>query len=250
MSCSENLFTIKFDLFLAKDLEDVLFQLDEANILGLGFNIDQRIAISNGLEYLKKVEVELDREYAKYALRSLEDVEKIILSLNENELLLEYKILECRCLQKLEKVDEAIDKYNNVAKMYPDDPRALLNLSEIYLTQYEPDKNKELLEKAREIDSDFWLIKLEDLVSKNNLDEEIDVSNIDAKTFPESPREKSSYYRVFSSILEKSGDLTRAESFIEKAIHLNPERFINYTSKFSLAINMIFSDKDSAQRKG
>ena len=59
---------IKFDLFLAEDLEDVFFQLDEANILGLGFNIDQRIAISNGLEYLKKVEIELDREHARYAL--------------------------------------------------------------------------------------------------------------------------------------------------------------------------------------
>jgi tetratricopeptide (TPR) repeat protein len=239
---------IKFDLFLAKDLEDVFFQLDESNILGLGFNIDQRIAISNGLEYLKKVEIELDREYAKYALRSLEDVEKIILTLSDNELLLEYKILECRCLQKLERVNEAIDKYNNVAKMYPDDPRALLYLSEIYLTQYDPDKNKELLEKAREIDSDFWLITLEDLVRKNNLDEEIDVSNIDEKEFPDSPREKSSYYRVFSSIVEKSGDLARAERFIEKAIHFNPERFINYTSKFSLAINRIFSNQDTSQR--
>jgi len=239
---------IKFDLFLAKDLEDVFFQLDEANMLGLGFNIDQRIAISNGLEYLKKVEIELDREHAKYALRRLEDVEKIILTLSDTELLLEHKILECRCLQKLERVDEAIDKYNNVAKMYPGDPRALLYLSEIYLTQYDPDKNKELLEKAREVNSDFWLITLEDLVRKNNLDEEINVSNIDEKAFPDSPREKSSYYRVFSSIVEKSGDLARAERFIEKAIHFNPERLINYTSKFSLAINVIFSNQDTSQR--
>jgi len=178
----------------------------------------------------------------------LEDVEKIILTLSDTELLLEHKILECRCLQKLERVDEAIDKYNNVAKMYPGDPRALLYLSEIYLTQYDPDKNKELLEKAREVNSDFWLITLEDLVRKNNLDEEINVSNIDEKAFPDSPREKSSYYRVFSSIVEKSGDLARAERFIEKAIHFNPERLINYTSKFSLAINVIFSNQDTSQR--
>jgi tetratricopeptide (TPR) repeat protein len=238
---------IKFDLFLAEDLEDVFFHLKEANILGLGFNIDQRIAISNGLEYLNKVEIELDREHAKYALKSLENVENIIISLSNDELLLEYKILECRCLQKLERVDEAIYKYNNVAKMYPGDPRALLYLSEIYLTQYDPDRNKELLEKAREVDSDFWLITLEDLVRKNNLDEEIDVSNIDEKVFPDSSRVKSSYYRVFSSILEKYGDQARAESFIEKAIYLNPERLANYTSKFSLVINRIYSNQDTSQ---
>ena len=134
-------------------------------------------------------------------------------------LLLEYKILECRCLQKLERIDEAIDRYKNVAKMFPGDPRALLILSEIYLTQYDFDKNKELLEKAREIDNDFWLINLIELVRKSYLDEEIDVSNIDESTCPDSPGKKSSFYRVFSSILEKSGDQTRAESFIEKAIY-------------------------------
>jgi len=239
---------IKFDLFLAKNLEDVFFQLDEANILGLGFNIDQRLAISNGLEYLKKVEKELDKDHARYALKNLEDVENIILTLNDDELLLEYKILECRCLQKIERIDEAIDKYNIIVKMYPGDPRALLYLSEIYLTHHDSDKNKELLEKAREIDSNFWLITLEDLIRKDYLNEEIDVSNIDEKAFPDSPREKSTYYRVFSSILEKSGDLVRAESFIEKAIHFNPERFINYTYKFSLAINKFFSNQDTSQR--
>jgi len=239
---------IKFELFLAENLEDIFFQLDEAKILCIGFNIDQRVAISNGLEYLKKVEIELDREHAKYAQHRLEDVENIISTLNDDGLLLEYKILECRCLQKLERIDEAIDEYSNIAKMYPNDPRALLYLSEIYLTEYELDKNKELLEKAREIDSDFWLVKLEELVRKNDLDEELDVSSIDENAFPDSPREKSSYYRICSSFLENSGDRARAESFIEKAIHFNPERFVNYTSKFSLAINIIFSNKDTSQR--
>jgi tetratricopeptide (TPR) repeat protein len=197
---------IKFELFLAENLEDIFFKLDEVKILSLGFNVDQRVAISNGFEYLKKVEIELDREHARYALRSLGDVENIIFKLNDDVLLLEYKILECRCLQKLEKVDEVIDKYNNIAKMYPDDPRALLYLAEIYLTEYEFDKNKQLLKKAREVDSDFWLVKLEELIRKKYLDEEFDVSNIDENTFPDSPREKSSYYRIYSSFLEKSGD--------------------------------------------
>ena len=239
---------IKFELFLAKNLEDIFFQLDEMKILSLGFNVDLRMAISNGLEYLKKVEVELDREHAKYAKNRLVDVENIISTLNDDGLLLEYKILECRCLQKIERIDEAIDKYNNIARMYPDDPRALLYLSEICLSQYENDKNKKLIEKAKEIDGDFWLVKLEELVRKDNLGEEIDASDIDENSFPDNPREKSSYYRVYSSILEKSGNQTQAVSFIEKAIYFNPERFSNYISKVSSAINRIFSNQDTSQR--
>jgi hypothetical protein len=239
---------IKFELFLAKNLEDIFFQLDETKILNLGFNVDLRIAISNGLEYLKKVEIELDREHAKYAQKRLVDVENIISTLNEDGLLLEYKILECRCLQKIERIDEAIDKYHNIAKMYPDDPRALLYLSEIYLSLYEVDKNKKLIEKAQEIDSDFWLVKLEQLIRKVDLGEEIDVSHIDENSFPDNPREKSSYYRVYSSFLEKSGNQTQVESFIEKAICYNPERFSNYIAKISSNINRIFFNQNTSQR--
>ena len=239
---------IKFELFLAKNLEDMFFQLDETKILNLGFNIDLRIAISNGLEYLKKVEIELDREHAKYAQKRLVDVENIILTLNDDGLILEYKILECRCLQKIERVDEAIDKYYNIARMYPHDPRALLYLSEIYLSQFENDKNKELIEKAQEIDSDFWLVKLEKLIRKNDLKEEIDISNIDENSFPVDHHKKSIYYRVYSSILKESGNQSRVESFIEKAIYFNPERFSNYISKISSTINRIFSNQDTSQR--
>lgn len=239
--------TIKFYLLLAKDLEAVFFQLDESKILALGFNIDQRLAISNGFEYLQKVEKELDRSHAKYAFSNLEDVKNIISTLGD-ELLLEYKILECRCLQKLERTNEAIDMYLDISKIYTNDPRALLYLSEIYLTQDDTIKNKELLEKAREIDSDFWLLSLEDLIRKNYLNEEIDVSNIDERAFPDSHREKSIYYRVFSSIFEKLGDRVRANSFNEKAIYFNPDRFANYVNKLVLTLNTIYSQQDSLNK--
>ncbi|WP_020590015.1 tetratricopeptide repeat protein [Desulfobacter curvatus] len=239
---------IQFELFLSKNLENIFFQLDEAKILCLGFSIDQRVAISNGFEFLKKVEIELDREHAKYAQKRLEDVENIISTLNDNELILEYKILECRCLQKLEKIEEAINNYYKISRMYPNDSRALLYLSEIHLAQYEPEKNEQLLEKARKIDTHFWLLKLEELIRKNNLDEEIDVSNIDKEVFPVSPREKSSFYSVFSSFFEKTGNHAQAENYIEKAIRCNPDKFINYIFKLSLTINKIFSNHETSQR--
>ncbi len=240
--------TIKFELLLAKNLEDIFFKLDENKILNLGFNIDLRIAISNGIEYLKKVEVELDRENAKYAQKRLLDVKNIISTLNDDGLLLEYRILECRCLQKTERIDEAICKYDNIAKMYPNDSRALLYLSEIYLSQYENDKNKKLIDTAKEIDADFWLVELEELIRKNNLGEKIDISDIDENSFPDNPREKSSYYRVYSSILEKFGNHKLTESFIEKAIDFNPERFSNYIPKLSSTINRIFFIQDEVKR--
>lgn len=237
---------IKFDLFLAVNLEDIFFSLDESKILNLGFNIEKRLAISNGLEYLKKVEWELDREHVKYALKSLTDIENIILKLSNDDLILEYKILECRCLQKLERVDEAIEKYKNLSKMYPDDSRPFLFLSEIYLSLDDIDKNRELLEKAKNIDPEFWLLKLNELIRRNFLNEDIDISRIDEDSFPDNRREKSTYYRVYSSILLKHGDIARAESFIEKAIYHNPVRLQNFTIKFALSLNRILSCKESS----
>jgi len=38
---------IEFKVFLAKDLENLFFELSESDILSLGFDIDQRQAISN-----------------------------------------------------------------------------------------------------------------------------------------------------------------------------------------------------------
>ena len=40
-------------------------------------------------------------------------------------------------------------------------------------------------QKAKEIDGNFWLVKLEELVRKDNLGEEIDVSDIDENSFPD-----------------------------------------------------------------
>ena len=94
---------IKFKLFLAKDLEGLFFTLKKSDILNLGFDIDSSKAISNTYKYLEKVKIELDRENSKFALKILEYTKDIISELNDEDLSLEYEILECKCLQKLEK---------------------------------------------------------------------------------------------------------------------------------------------------
>jgi hypothetical protein len=76
----------KFCTFLAKNLEDTFFSLKESDFLRLGFDIESRKAVSIAHEYLQKVEIELSRENAKYASRSLENVEGIIGSLQDERL--------------------------------------------------------------------------------------------------------------------------------------------------------------------
>lgn len=236
---------IKFDIFTAKKLEELFFSLDRADILSLGFDIDSTKAVSNAYEYLKNVEVELDRENGKFALRTLENIKVIIFKLADDQLILKYELLECSCLQKLEKIKEARDKYENISKRSPNDPRAFLYLAEIYLHNKDYKKNKELLDKAEEIDANHWLLKLEKLVRKRHLGEEIDTTNIDEKDFPGGSRIKANFYRVYAQSIEDSGNKTMADSFVEKAIHLNPDRFSNYIRKLSIFEKRIYSQQDN-----
>ena len=239
---------IEFKLFLAKDLENVFFQLSETDILGLGFNIDQRQAIEIAYSYLENVKNELDRENANFAQKILENIKDIILALGDENLSLESEILESRCLQKSEKVDEAKENYENISRRFPKDSRPLLYLAEICLNDKDFDKNSELLEKAEKIDSNYWLLKLEQLVRKSHLREKIDTENVDEKIFPGDPIIKANFYRLYGQFFEDSGDQINADSFIEKAIHLNPDRLSNYIAKLSLIENRLFSSQDASQR--
>ena len=237
---------IKFHILKAKELEEIFFSLNTADILSLGFNIDLTKAVSNTYEYLENVEIELDRENGKFALKTLENIKGIIFKLADDQLELGYEILECRCLQKLEKIKEARDKYENISKKFPNDPHAFLYLAEIYLQNEDFIKNKELLEKAEKIDANHWLLKLEKLIRKNHLGEEIDTTNINEKDFPNDFRIKANFYRLYARFFEDSGNKTMADSFIEKAIHFNPDRYRNYIEKLSISEKRIYTKQDNA----
>ena len=240
----------EFKLFLAKDLEDVFFALSESDILNLGFNIDKRQALTNAYLYLDNIKIELDRENAVYAQKILENIKEIISELSDESLSLEYEILECRCLQKLEKIDEAKTKYKSLTKRYPEDPRAFLYLAEIYLNDENFDKNLELLQKAEKLDDDFWLLKLEQLVRKSHLGEKINLKNVDENEFSDDYKIKSNFYRLYALFFEDENNKTKADSFIEKAIHANPERFSNYLAKLSILEKRLFLEQQELERQG
>jgi len=239
---------IDFNLYLAKDLESDFFRLSGSDILDLGFNIDRRQAIEITFSYLENVRKELDRENAVFAQKILENSKEIVLESDDDRLALEYEILESICLQKFEKFDEARDKYENISRRFPDDPRPVLYLAESYLHIKNVERNLELLEKAEKLDESFWLLELEQVIRKLNFGEKINTGNVDEKVFPNDPRIKASFYRLYGLLLDHSGDQQRADSFIEKAIILNPDRFSNYLDKISLLENRMLFAQDSSQQ--
>lgn len=240
---------IKFKLFLADDFEELFLQLSEADILDLGFNIDHRQALEHAYRYLDIVRVELDREYAHSAQRILEQVKGIISSLDDDNLLLEYEILESRCLQKSEKVDDAKKNYESLSKRFPQDPRPLLNLAEMCLNDHDFDENKELLEEATKIDSNHWLLKLEWILRKLVAGESFGVEDIDELAFPDDPKIKANFYRLYALVLQNLNDQTRADSFIEKAKTLNPDRYSTYLDEITLTEVRMLRNQEESERE-
>jgi hypothetical protein len=190
------------------------------------------------------VDVELDKENHVYAFQTLNNVKEIIKSLNEDGLDLEFEILECRCLQKTENVNEAKQKYEKLSLRYPQDPRSLLYLSEIYLLNHEYNKNKELIDKAEKIDSNNWLLKAEKLLSKINYKQDKIVEDINEYGLPDDNRIKSIFYRIISNLYYESEDISKARSSIEKAINLNPNSYKSCLFKLTLVEAQLYKGNE------
>jgi len=236
---------INFDLFTPKDLEKEFSKLKPDDLLALEFDVDATKAIRIAAEYLQKIEIELDRECINFAQRLLSDSKDVIFKLKDEGLALEYDLLDCRCLGKQEKVDEAIEKYKDVSTRAPKDPRPFLYLAEFYLLRKKYKKNKELLVKAASIDKNYWLLKLEELIRNIHLEENIDTSNLDESLFPDDNRIKAIFYRIYAQILEANNEKTRADSFIENAIYFNPNDLSNYITKLAIIETRMYSKPDN-----
>lgn len=239
---------IEFKKLTPKDLEVIFFTLKKDQILSLDFDIDSRNALRIAQESLAKLEVDLDRDNGKFVLRTLENLKDIITSLNDENLLIEYEILECRAMQKVEMINEAKKKYENLCIRYPNDPRAFLYLAEMHLNNEEFEKNEELLKQAQKIDSSHWLLALEKLIREYRQGNQINVTNINEQSFPSDPRVKSNFYRLYALFLQRAGEQTRAESFIERAIYLNPDKIINYYAKLDFLEDRILHQTDDKEK--
>lgn len=238
---------IKFEIFTPKNLESTFFSLKKDQILNLEFSIDSTNAINIGNQYLERLLIDLDRDNPDLVFRSLEKIKDIILGLNNDDLTLELEIIEAMTLQKLEDIPGAREKYENLVLRFPKDPRPILQLAEIALHDGNLDKNEELLQKAEKIDKDHWLLKIQKLVRKIELNEKVEISEIDEEMFSEDKRVKSNFYRLYSHLLEGSGHYEEASRFIAIAINLNPNKFSNHLGQLFFLHNKIYtSDEDTS----
>ena len=234
--------SIDFEVFTSKHLEQIFFSLSTDKMLSLGFDVDSRNALKNAHALLSELETELDRDNTELVLKTLENIKDIILEQHDENLILDYEIIESRALQRAERIKEAREKYQNIFRRYPKDIRAPLYLAEIYLNIDDFERNLEFLKAAAKIDNEYWLLHLEHLIRELRLGNKIDLTKLDEQAFPQEPRIRSNFYRIYSLVLEQSGDSTRADSFIERAIHDNPDRFINYNNKISILESRVFSN--------
>ena len=241
--------TVTFNKFVPNDLEDVFFSLKKDQILALGFDVDSTNALKITYEYLNKLEIDLDRDNAKFVEKALTNVRNIVLSLGDDGLHLDFEILEARTLQKLEKVKEARDKYESLGKRYPSDPRPVLYLAEIYLHNNDLKKNEDLLKQAEKIDKNFWLLSLEKMIRAYVTNEKVDLSGVDEKNFPQDQKIKASFYRIYSGFFEEAEDHVTADSFIEKAISLYPDKFTNYDAKLSILERRFYITEEDQEQK-
>lgn len=225
---------IEFELFLPKHLEEIFFSLKKESMISLGFDVDSANAFRVCNETLKSLEIYLDRGNGRFVLESLQNWKDIISRQNNEDLLLEWELMECRALRLLEKVDKAKEQYESLCRRHPRDPRPFLRLAEIYLDIEDYEKNAELLEKAERIDEGYWLLELEKLLRSERLRIKLDAEGIDEQNFPADPKIRANYYRMYAIFFLEAGDFARAESYVEKAVYLNPDRFSNYIAKLSI----------------
>ena len=217
---------IDFKLFTPKNLEEIFFSLNNDQILALGFDIDTTKSFRIIKEFLAKIEVDIDRENGKFALKSLEQHKDYIFSLNDEKIILDYEIIECRALCLVEKVKEAQNKLENLCTRYPNNNLILLYLAEIYLNNENFEKNAEFLKRAEKIDNKFWLYELQMILRSLRLMEKLDFTNFNEDKLPSEKRVKSDFYRLYAHISHRADDKIKADSFIERAIHFNPDKFI------------------------
>ena len=236
---------IKFNIFIAKDLEKIFFKLDNTDILELGFNIDLTKAVSITLEFLGKIKIEIDKEYSRSALKMLENTREILFDLDDDSLELEYELIESKCFQKIEKIDIAKEKYKNITKKFPNDPRAFLYLAEISLQENNLEEYKELLEIAEKIDSKHWLLKIIKLIRRIHLRKKIDIKEINEEEFPSKKRINATFYRLYAILLEFSNNKNKSDCFIEKAINLNPYDYKSVITRLSFKVNRVLLKEDS-----
>lgn len=240
---------ITFGILLPVTIEDDFLTLKSNQLEFLGFDVDQRNSLRISREYLEGLKTELDRGHANTVSQALQKLRSIFLSLEDESLMLDFEILEATTLQRLEQVDAAISRYENIHTRYPKDVRAPLCLAEIYARVGDLEKNQNFLNQVKAIDSSYWLYILQTIIRRIYNREKVAFDSIDINSFPEDSKLKADFYRVYSIFLTQSGDYINARAFIERALNINPDKISYYDPKIVLEVREVSLEHDENKRK-
>src|SRR5439155_1231466 len=131
---------------------------------------------------------------------------------------IEFKVFTAK---NLEETFFMLDAQDMMSLGFNVDSRTAVQNARTYLEKLDAEQDKELLDRAAQIDPDYWLLRLEKLIRDIRLDTEVDVSSIDEGNFPTEPRERSNFYRIYAILLWRAKDRQKADEFIERAVHFN-----------------------------
>jgi hypothetical protein len=231
---------IKFELLLVNSLEAIFFNLEMPDMLSLGFDIDQRDSIKNANKVIDIVRSEINKENVEIAYDILLSAKNLIDHISNESLSLEYELLECNCLRRLERTPEALIKYEFLYKNFRKNNKFLLAFAEFYLTEKDFEKNKLFLDDAEKIDGTCPLFILEKTVRRICDGDVVSANDINFKIFDSKERSRLMRVLAFTSCIKE--DYDAAEKQIEAAIKECPEIFLNHLVKLMITENAIISN--------
>lgn len=216
---------ITFDIVLPSNLENTLLNLNDEQLIKLGFDLDKRHSIKYLESQLDKLNdiAQNDLIIDEYWLQSLST---IIKEVDDSNLTLKLLQLEARTFKAKENLNGYIEKLLQIESLYPQEINNKLNLASIYLEIWDIDHSQIKLNEARDIDSNHWRYEFESLRQKVANGEQIVYDNDlnIASLVNQSQYTKSLFFRFYSIIALKNSDLINAKKFIEKAIYFEPNK--------------------------
>lgn len=226
---------IRFNLFLVKDLLLELNKLQSEDLVYLGFDSDTLDArkIQNSL--ISHLEIELDRLNSKYVEHAVSVYSSLITQYGDEEITTYLEALKCKLLFLNEKVEDAVSMLNDLYTRYPNNFKLILLYIEYYRRIGDINMCEEFISKVNIIDKENWQLEIMTLAinyDKNNL---ITIPDFQFLT-KYNNHIKASFYRWYSLFEEKYGSYEQAMVYIERAIHFDPDRLINYLIKLTLLV--------------
>ncbi|MDD3924647.1 MAG: tetratricopeptide repeat protein [Erysipelotrichaceae bacterium] len=224
---------IEFHLFLTKDLDIEFRKLKPDDLVTLGFDLDSRAVHKVITAQLSHMSVELNRLNWKYVEHSISAYNEVVNQFGDEEIQLEFELLNTRTLSLKEQVEDSISLLEDIRKRYPSSIKPTLYLAEHYMHMGKLDECVKYLSLAKSIDEDNWHLKILLLAFDYHKGTRQDTPTLDFLDGYEN-HIKSSFYRWYSLIEDRKGNIANSDAFINRAIHFDSERLVNYQVKMAI----------------